>query len=110
MSTTVEENARDAPVWSSRAVLSPQTIVTVLEKLQSALQKSRIDRATTRPTADGRAGVEHWDGAVRCVSVETTQCCLAVWSRWVESSTRLGGFRALKKTTEAPYTTKVNNR
>jgi hypothetical protein len=32
-----------------------------------------------------------------------------VWSRWVESSTRLGGFRALKKTPEAPYTTKVNN-
>jgi len=28
----------------------------------------------------------------------------------VESSTRLGGFRALKKTTEAPYTTKVNYR
>jgi hypothetical protein len=28
----------------------------------------------------------------------------------VESSTRLGGFRALKKTPEAPYTTKVNNR
>jgi hypothetical protein len=26
----------------------------------------------------------------------------------VESITRLGGFRALKKTTEAPYTTKVN--
>jgi hypothetical protein len=25
----------------------------VLEKLQSALQKSRIDRATTRPTAEG---------------------------------------------------------
>jgi hypothetical protein len=39
----------------------------------------------------------------------STQCCLAVWSRWVESSTRLGGFRALKKITEAPYTTKVNN-
>ena len=38
------------------------------------------------------------------------QCCLAVWSRWLESSTRLGGFRALKKTTEAPYTTKVNYR
>ena len=28
----------------------------------------------------------------------------------MESSTRLGGFRALKKTTEAPYTTKVNYR
>ena len=40
----------------------------------------------------------------------STQCCLAVWSRWVESSTRLGGFKALKKTTEAPYTTKVNYR
>jgi hypothetical protein len=33
-----------------------------------------------------------------------------VWCRWLESSTRLGGFRALKKTTEAPYTTKVNYR
>jgi|SouAtlMetagenome_1021521.scaffolds.fasta_scaffold512152_1 hypothetical protein len=32
---------------------SPPTIATVLEKLQSALQKSRIDRASTRPTARG---------------------------------------------------------
>ena len=40
----------------------------------------------------------------------STQCCLAVWSIWVESSTRIGGFRALKKTPEAPCTTKVNNR
>jgi hypothetical protein len=40
----------------------------------------------------------------------STQCCLAVWTRWLESSTRLGGFRALKKTPEAPYTTKVNYR
>ena len=30
-----------------------QQSATVLEKLQSALQKSRIDRATTRPTAEG---------------------------------------------------------
>ena len=44
------------------------TIATVLEKLQSALQKSRIDRATTRPTA-GRAGAEHWYGAVYGVRV-----------------------------------------
>ena len=28
----------------------------------------------------------------------------------MESSTRLDGFRALKKTLEAPYTTKVNYR
>eukprot|EP00964_Phaeocystis_antarctica_P052618 scaffold30826_cov67-Phaeocystis_antarctica.AAC.7 len=42
-----------------------------------------IDHATARPTGE---------------------CCLAVWSRWLESITRLGGFRALKKTPEAPYT------
>ena len=35
---------------------------------------------------------------------------VAVFSKCVESSTRLGGFRGLKKTTEAPYTTKVNYR
>jgi len=48
-----QENARDAPAWSSRAGSSPPTIDTVLEKLHSALQKSRIDRATTRPTGEG---------------------------------------------------------
>ena len=58
----------------------------------------------------GRAGVEHWRGTGLYGACRSTQCCLAVWSRWVESSTRLGGFRALQKTTEAPYTTKVNNR
>ena len=103
MITTVEENARGAPAWSSRAGLSPPTIATVLEKLQSALQKSRIDRATTRPTAEGS---ELSTGTGLYGACRSTQCCLAVWSRWVESSTRLGGFRALKKTPEAPYTTK----
>ena len=49
----VEENARDVPAWSSRTALARQTIATALEKLQSALQKSVIDRATTRPTAEG---------------------------------------------------------
>ena len=80
---------------------------------QSALQKSRIDRATTRPTGKG-AGVEQWDGAVRCVSVDP-KCCLALWSRCFMGgsgvhSTRLGGFALerskRKKTTEARYTTK----
>ena len=79
----------------------------VLEKLQSALQKSRIDRATTRPTAEGR---ELSTGTGLYGACRSAQCCLAVCFRWVESSTRLGGFIALKKTTEAPYTTKVNNR
>ena len=36
-----------------RIVTSPPTIATVLEKPQSALQKSRIDRTTTRPPAEG---------------------------------------------------------
>ena len=46
VSTTAEENARDASAWGSRAASSPQTIASMLEKLQPALQKSRIDRAT----------------------------------------------------------------
>ena len=40
--------------------------------------------------------------------IRSTQCCLWLWSRWVEPSTRLGGFRAHKKTPKVPYTTKVN--
>ena len=31
------------------------------------------------------AGVEHWDGAQYGVC-RSTQCCLAVWSIWVECS------------------------
>ena len=50
VSTRGEENARTAPAWSSRSVSSPPTIASVMEKLQSALQKSRIDRATARPS------------------------------------------------------------
>ena len=56
------------------------------QKLQSALQKSRIDRATTRPTGEG------WrlsTGAGLYGACRSIQCCLAVWSREVESSTRL---------------------
>ena len=37
VSTTVEENARDAPACGSRAASSQQTIATALEKLQPAL-------------------------------------------------------------------------
>ena len=53
VSTRVEENARNAPAWSSRSGSSMPTIASVLEKRQSALQKSRIDRATARPTGEG---------------------------------------------------------
>eukprot|EP00964_Phaeocystis_antarctica_P095504 scaffold61924_cov61-Phaeocystis_antarctica.AAC.3 len=37
VSTTVEENARDAPAWGSRAASSQQPIASALEKLQPAL-------------------------------------------------------------------------
>ena len=51
----VEENARDVPAWSSRTATARQTVVVAkaLEILLYALQKSGIDRATTRPTAEG---------------------------------------------------------
>ena len=51
--------------------------------------------------------VEQWDEA-QYLACRSTLCCLAVWSKWVESTTALcalGGFRVLKKTLEAPYTT-----
>jgi hypothetical protein len=57
-----------------------------------------------------RGGLELSTGTGLYGECRSTQCCLAVWSRWVESSTRLGGLRALKKTPEVPYTTKVNYR
>ena len=57
-----------------------------------------------------RGGLELGTGTGPYGACRSTQCCVAVWYRWVESSTRLGGFRALKKTPEAPYTTKVNYR
>ena len=53
VSTRVDENARNAPAWNSRSRSSPPTIASVLEKRQSALQKSRIDRATAQPTGEG---------------------------------------------------------
>ena len=59
---------------------------------QSALQKkeqdrSRLQMATTRPTAEGWSTVEHWDGAVEygaCVGTAdrrpTVLSGVAVWS------------------------------
>ena len=67
------------------------------------------DRSRHRSAHRG-AGLELSTGTGLYCECRSIQCCLAVWSRCAESSTRLGGFRALKKTTEAPYTTKVNYR
>ena len=107
VSTRVEENARNAPAWSSRSGLSPPTIASVMEKRQSALQEEQ-DRLRHRSAH--RGGLELSTGTGLYGACRSTQCCLAVWSRWVESITRLGGFISLKKTPEMPYTTKVNYR
>ena len=45
----------------------------------------------------GLDGVGHWDGRGLYGACRSTQCCLAVLSRWVESSTRLGGFTERSK-------------
>ena len=53
----VEENARDVPAWSSsRTATVRQTIATALEKLQSALQKSGMNRATTQSESTAEPG------------------------------------------------------
>ena len=44
------------------------------------------------------------------MSVDPVWSGCVVYFIWVESSTVLGGFRVLKRTSEAPYTTKVNYR
>ena len=59
---------------------SPPTIASVLEKRQSALQKSRIDRGATQPTAH-RRGLELSTGTGLYGACRSTQCGLAVWSR-----------------------------
>ena len=57
-----------------------------------------------------RGGLRLSTGTRPYGACRSTLCCLAVLSICVESSTALGGFRVLKKTSEAPYTTKVNYR
>ena len=70
--------------------------------------RSSEEQDRSRHHSAHRGGLELSTGTELYGAFRSTQCCLAVCSRWMESSTRLGGFRALKKTTEAPCTTKVN--
>jgi hypothetical protein len=80
-------------------------------RAEEASIRSSEEQDRSRHHSAHRGGLELSTGTGLYGACRSTlQCCLAMWSRWVESSTRLGGFRALKKTTEAPYTTKVNNR
>ena len=107
VSTTVEANTGNASASGCRSGMTPPTISSSVAKPQSAPVKSWIDRTSTWPTA---AGLRWALGRGPYGDCRSTQCCVAVWSRWLESATRRVGFRALKKTLEAPYLTKVNNR
>ena len=107
VSTTVEENTGEASASGCRSVTTPPTISSSVAKPQirpcEELDRSHLHLAH-------RGGPEVGTGTGPCGDCRSTQCCVAVWSRWLESATRRVGFRALKKTLEAPYTTKVNNR
>ena len=113
VSTTVEENARDAPAWT----LEQQGRIVPANNRHRAGEasiRSSEEQDRSRHHSAHRGGLELSPGTGLYGACRSTQCCMAVWSRWVESSTlrptRLGGFRALKKTPEAPYTIKVNYR
>ena len=68
VSTTVEENARDAPACGSRAASSKPTVACAWEKLHPLFRRAGSIEVPLSPPR--RAGVEHWDGAVLCVSVD----------------------------------------
>eukprot|EP00964_Phaeocystis_antarctica_P003696 scaffold1987_cov71-Phaeocystis_antarctica.AAC.1 len=81
------ERGRCASLWQQGRIVSANNSYRAGEASICSLEER--DRSRCHSAPPRRAGVEHWDGACR-----STQCCLAVWPRWVESSTRLGGFRS----------------
>ena len=102
----VEDNARDVPACVAAGAHRPRN--------QQGAGKASIrypkERDRSRHHLAHRGGLRLSTGTRPYGDCWSTLCCLAVWSIWVESSTALGGFRVLKKTSEAPYTTKVNYR
>ena len=54
--------------------------------------RSSEEQDRSRHHSPHRGGLELSTGSGLYGACRSTQCCLAVWSRWVESSTRLGGF------------------
>ena len=78
-------------------------------RLREASIRSLEERDRSRCHSAHRGGLELSTGTGLYGACRSTQCCLAVWSRWVESSTRLGGFRALKKTPKVPYTIQLGS-
>ena len=75
--------------------------------------RSSEEQDRSRHHSTHRGGLELGTGTGPYGACRSTQCCLAVWSRWVESSTCLVSAwvaleRSKKTTDSAPYTTKVN--
>ena len=93
VSTTVEENARDAPAWT----LEQQgRIVPANNRYRAgeASIRSSEEQGRSRHHSAHRGGLELSTGmGLYGVCRSTLQCSMAVWSRWVESSTRLGMCR-----------------
>jgi len=92
VSTTVKENARDALVMPQFGAAGPD------RPRQQSLPCWRSFNPLFRRAGDRsrhhsahRRGLELLStGTGLYGAYRSTQCCLAVWSRWVESSTRLG--------------------
>ena len=104
----IAESARDVPAWSSRSA-SPTSSINSSQSGEASIRSPK-ERDRSRHHLAHRGGLRLSTGTRPYGDCWSTLCCLAVWSIWVESSTALGGFRVLKKTSEAPYTTKVNYR
>ena len=109
VSTTVEAKTGDASASGCRSVTTLPIISSSVAKPQSAPVKSWIDRTSTQPTA---AGLRWALGRGRTVTVGRPS---VVWLCGLDgrSQARAGWAledRALKKTLEALYTAKVNNR
>ena len=104
----VEENARDVPGSLDRQDRNGSANSSY--RAGEASVRSPEERDRSRNHSAHRGGLRLSTGTRPYSACRSIPCCLAVWSIWVESSTALGGFRVLKKTLEAPYTTKVNYR
>ena len=84
------------------ALLSIKGLLAKISVFHRSLLVSRRPTLFTSATAV--------NGKTTALSDDFFSLCVSCGSRWVECSTALGGFRVLKKTQEAPCTTKLNCR
>ena len=87
VSTTVEENARNAPACGSRAASSKPTIASAWLKSFNPLFR-RAGSIEVPLTSAHRGGLELGTGTGLYGACRSTQCCLAVRSRWCRGPVR----------------------